>query len=103
MLKTHRYVTMLLLAGAVATAPACAARVYGTARGGYDGGGGYYVQFQRYAYENGYRHGRDRGRDDWRSRHVYDYGRFREYRNADDGFRNDGDRDVYRREYRRGF
>jgi hypothetical protein len=55
------------------------------------------------AFDNGYRSGLDRGRDDARNRR-YDYGRHDAYRSADSGYeRSYGDRDQYRDAFRRGF
>jgi hypothetical protein len=55
------------------------------------------------AFDNGYRSGFDRGRDDSRHRR-YDYGRLDAYKSADWGYeRGYGDRDQYRDEFRRGF
>jgi hypothetical protein len=57
----------------------------------------------RLAFDNGYRSGLDRGRDDARHQR-YDYSRHDEYRNADWGYeRSYGDRTQYRDAFRRGF
>ncbi len=58
----------------------------------------------QYAYDNGYRRGADQGRDDARHNRVFDYGRDKDYRNADAGYNHRyGDRDWYRGEFRRGY
>ncbi len=63
-----------------------------------------FVQGQNRAYENGYRRGENRGRDDARHERAFDYGRDKDYRNGDDGYnRRYGDRDWYRDQYRRGY
>jgi|SRR5262245_6253394 len=98
------YLPVLALAGlVVVSAPACAAQVYGQTypRGGVYGG---YRDFDRRAYDNGYREGLDEGRNDARHNRQFSYDRHNEYRDADDGYhRRDGDREFYRRSYRRGF
>jgi hypothetical protein len=66
---------------------------------------GYYQQAGRRAYDNGYREGLERGRDDARRRRAFSFERYDEYRNADRGYRR-GDgigRDQYRQMYRDGF
>lgn len=97
MVRTHRYVSVLLLAGVVATAtPACASSQgwyrYPTDR----------VIVQDRAYDIGYREGFEHGRDDARRRRPYDYSRHGDYRDADQGYRG-GNRNAYRRVYRDGF
>ena len=100
----HRYLTAVLFAGMVGLSTAgCAAQVYGQTypRGGVYGGS---RDFDRRAYDNGYREGLDEGRSDARRNRNFAYDRHSEYRNADDGYnRRDGDREFYRRSYRRGF
>jgi hypothetical protein len=72
--------------------------------------GGYYQRtsnrdfrdFERFAYDNGYRQGFPRGERDAVDRRGYRIDRDRDYRSADSGFR-DGDRDAYRRFYRNGY
>ncbi len=103
MLKAHRYWPTLLLAVSVlASAPACAARIYSSGSYGY--GNGYNQEFQRRAYESGYRDGRDRGWDDVRHQRTFGYWRLDVYRDADRGYhRGDGEREVYRQSFRQGF
>lgn len=55
------------------------------------------------AYARGYDEGRLRGELDARSNRNFDYGRHREYRNADVGYRGYGDRGDYRAVFRQGF
>jgi hypothetical protein len=55
------------------------------------------------AYTRGYDEGLLRGQLDARSNRRFDYGRHREYRNADEGYRGYGDRGDYRAAFRRGF
>src|SRR5438105_15916788 len=104
MTKSFRYApALLLLAGVAIASPACAAQVYGQTypRGGVYGG---YRDFDRRAYDNGYREGLEEGRNDARHNRGFSPQRHDEYRDADDGYRRgDGDRDFYRRSYRRGF
>ncbi len=58
----------------------------------------------QYAYDNGYRKGADQGRDDARHNRAFDYARDKDYRNADDGYKDRyGGRDWYRNEFRRGY
>jgi hypothetical protein len=90
--------TLLLALGILATTPACAERIYGTSHGSYS------QDFERRAYGNGYRVGRDDGYDDVRHRRDYSYSRHSAYRDADDGYRRgDGDRNTYRQTFRHGF
>jgi len=99
-----RYLTAFALAGLVGlSTPACAAQVYGQTypRGDVYGG---VRDFDRRAYDNGYREGLDEGRNDARHNRNFSYDRHSEYRDADDGYhRRDGDREFYRRSFRRGF
>ena len=91
MAHRNRYLCGFALAGFVGlSSSACAAQVYGQTypRGGvYDG----YRDFDRRAYDNGYREGLDEGRNDARHNRNFSYDRHSEYRNADDGYnRRDG-------------
>ena len=97
--KARQYLPILLLAlGVLGTTPACAARIYATSHGGYS------QEFERRAYGNGFRVGREHGYDDVKHRRDYSYSRHPAYRDADDGYRRgDGDRDMYRQTFRRGF
>jgi hypothetical protein len=86
----------LVLAGGLACTASAQAQPYGNAWG-------YSRGDTRAAFDNGYRSGFDRGRDDAR-RQRYDYGRHDEYRSANSGYeRSYGDRDQYRDTFRRGF
>ena len=100
----HRHLIAVVFAGVVGlSAAGCAAQVYGQTypRGGVYGG---YRDFDRRAYDNGYREGLEEGRNDARHNRYFSYDRHSEYRDADDGYhRRDGDREFYRRSYRRGF
>jgi hypothetical protein len=103
--RISRYTTALAFVMGVAfAAPACA-QTYGPGGyGRYPDRGGYTRDFERRAYDRGYREGLDEGRDDARRGRNYAPARHDEYRDADDGFRRgDGDREFYRRMYRRGF
>jgi hypothetical protein len=100
-MKAHRYVPALLLATMVA-APACAAQTYGYGYRYPDGG--YAREVERRAYDNGFREGIEEARNDVRHGRSFDMRRHSEFRDADQGYhRSDGDREFYRREYRRGF
>lgn len=88
---------LVLAAGVLVTAPACAENYR---YGGY----GYGRDVGRVAYDNGYREGVEEGRNDVRRGRSFDYDRHDEYRDADKGYnRNYGNRDEYRRVYRQGF
>ncbi len=70
-----------------------------------DGDRGYYSQdYQRQAYDNGYRRGMDRGERDGRDGRAMNFRDERDYRNGDWGY-NDryGSRDYYRQAFRQGF
>ena len=100
MLRTHRYFPMLvLLIGIGIATPACAQQIYGYGRGG-----AYDREFERRAYDNGYREGVREGQNDARRGRDFSYTRHDEYRDADDGYRRGSiDRDSYRRSFRQGF
>src|SRR5215468_5819946 len=99
----NRYMSAVALVGLLAATPACA-QTYGYGGYGRYPDRGYAREIERRAYDNGYRQGLEEGRNDARHRRDYSPTRHREYRNADDGFhRGDGDREFYRRSYRRGF
>jgi hypothetical protein len=105
MAKMHRLIPALMLATGVAiAAPACAQTYgYGGGYGRYPDGG-YARQIERRAYDKGYREGLEEGRNDARRHRDFAPARHDEYRDADDGYhRGDGDREFYRRNYRRGF
>ncbi len=98
MLKKYRWLAPMLLAlGVWIATPACAERIH-------SGRGNYRRDVQRRAYEEGHRKGFDSGRDDARHGRSQPYERYKEYRNADGGYRrDDGDRDTYRERFRQGF
>lgn len=99
MLKAYRIPAILLALGVWTTTAACASRTYAYRNTGYQ-----YQQFERRAYDNGYREGLEHGRDDARSGRQFSYTRHDEYRDADEGYhRSDGNKDVYRQAYRDGF
>ena len=52
------------------------------------------------AYTHAYDEGRSAGSNDARRNRRYDYSRYSEYRDADDGYRGYGDRNAYRTLYR---
>lgn len=95
---THILAAGLLMTGVGFSAPACAEH-------------GYYAHdrdrgpdFERRAYDAGYRDGIRHGEDDARHRRDFRVDRDGDYRHADDGYRRDfGDRDNYRRAFRRGY
>jgi hypothetical protein len=94
MSKRFGVLPVALVIGTLLTAPACAAqRSYRYSDRGLDDR----------AYRNGYDEGRGRGERDARKHRRFDYERYREFRNANDGYRGNGDRTWYHREYRRGF
>jgi hypothetical protein len=98
MLKSCRWLTPMLFAlGAWIATPACVASIHSPR-------GDYRQNVERRAYDQGHRKGFDRGRDDARHGRPLQYQRYKEYRNADDGYRrDDGDREIYRGVFRRGF
>jgi hypothetical protein len=55
------------------------------------------------AYTHGYDEGRSAGANDARRNHRFDYSRYSDYRDADNGYRGYGDRNAYRTLYREGF
>jgi hypothetical protein len=98
MFNPYRHLPALALAVGVGVAtPACAAPLY-QSRGVYS------QTFERQAYDNGWREGLARGRDDGRSGRQFSYARDGVYRDADRGYRRqDGSLDAYRRTFRQGF
>ena len=98
MLKRYRWLPPMLLAvGVWIATPACAGLIVSTR-------GPYGQNVQRRAYDEGYRKGVERGRDDARQRRQESYERDKEYRNGDRGYRReDGDRNAYREVFRQGF
>jgi len=97
-LKSYRWLPLMLLAlGALVAAPACAVRV-STVRADY------HPPFQERAFNEGHRRGLERGRDDARRGRAIRYEAYKEYRNADSGYRRgDRDREAYREIFRQGF
>jgi len=99
----NRYLSAAALITLLAAAPACA-QTYGYGGYGRSPNRGYAREIERRAYDKGYREGLDEGRNDARRNRDYAPSRHSEYRNADDGYHRDyGDREFYRRVYRRGF
>ncbi len=71
-------------------------------RYGYPDRGGY--GYNSAAYDQGYRDGLNKGREDARDRDSFDPVRHKEYRNADRGYNNRyGSKDQYKLAYRDGF
>lgn len=100
-MRTHRYLpALLVLAGVAIATPACAEQLYG-----YGGQRRVYDrEFERRAYETGYREGINDGQEDARRGRSFSYQRHDEYRDADRGYRRGTiDRDYYRRSFRQGF
>ena len=85
----------LLAAGLMVSAPACAAQAYAVR--------GPYVDVERRAQDNGFREGFEQGRNDARRHRSFSLERHNEYRDAEHGYRRDGERDLYHRAFRRGF
>jgi len=98
MFKAHRYVPacLLLTAGLMIAAPACATGYYGRQRDNYR-------EIERHAYQNGLERGVRNGERDARDRRSFSYERDRDYRDADWGYRRGSDRDEYRRAFRQGY
>ncbi len=68
------------------------------------GGAPYAAEAQQRAYDNGFHEGQERGKDDARHDRVFDYTRDKEYRKADEGYKDRyGSREWYRNEFRRGY
>jgi hypothetical protein len=99
----HRFLGALAIVGLVTiAAPACA-QTSGYPYGRYPDRE-YARAIEQRAYDRGFREGQNDGRDDARHNRRFAYDRHSEYRDADDGYhRHDGDREFYRRSYRRGF
>ena len=76
---------------------------------GYGNNGSYGTNGTNYginsvAYDNGYQKGLEKGRQDGRDRDSYDPVRYKEYRNADNGYNSRyGSKDQYKVAYRDGF
>ena len=99
MFTTHRYLPALLLSASVLlAAPACASYGYGYQRGGA------YRDVERRAYDTGYREGLKAGEEDGRKGRAFSFQRHGDWRDGDDGYHRDyGDREFYRRAFRRAF
>jgi hypothetical protein len=99
----NRYISAVALITLLAATPACA-QTYGYGGYGRYPDRGYAREIERRAYDKGYREGLEEGRNDARHHRDFSPTRHGEYRDADDGYhRGDGDREFYRRNYRRGF
>ena len=99
MLRVHRYpVAALLALGLSIAASACASS-------GYYGVHRDYRDFERRAYDNGYREGVKNGEHDAVGRREFRIDRDRDYRAADKGYYHQGgfDRERYRRVFRQGY
>jgi hypothetical protein len=86
------------------TYPAYPNRGYGNngSYGSYGTNGNYGIN--NVAYDNGYQKGLEKGRQDGRDRDSYDPVRYKEYRNADNGYNSRyGSKDQYKLAYRDGF
>ena len=95
--KYGRVSAAVLALSVLASAPACGMRVVAVRVD-------MRAPIQQRAYNEGHRKGFDRGRADARRGRATDPDRFREYRNADSGYRRgEGDRETYRDSYRQGF
>jgi hypothetical protein len=97
MFNKNSYLAPIAAAIIALAAPACASQ------------GGYYRYPTnaridgRAAYDRGFQEGRQEGVNDARRNRTFDYSRHDEYRDADQGYRGDGNRKEYRRMYRQGF
>jgi hypothetical protein len=100
MSRTNRLLAAgILSVGVLTAAPACASGSYASYGGQRD-----YRDFERVAYDNGYREGLRHGRDDGEHRRDFRVDRDGDYRHADDGYRREyGDKEFYRRAFRRGY
>jgi flagellar biosynthesis/type III secretory pathway protein FliH len=97
-MKRYTLPAILLAAGLIGTAPACA-QTYG-----YGGYRDYRTDVQRRAYERGFHEGTEDGRSDARKGRTADYRRHDEFRDADEGYsRSYGDKEYYRDVFRRGY
>ena len=104
MKNRSRLMPALALAAVVAVAAPACAQTYGYGGYGRYPDAGYAREIERRAYDRGYREGLEEGRNDARRGRDFAPSRHSEYRDADDGYhRHDGDREFYRRVYRRGF
>jgi hypothetical protein len=99
MLKRNQAISAaLLVAGLSMAGPACATQTYRYR------GDVYGRDMERQAYDYGYRDGVRDGERDGRTGRSFSFNRHDDWRDADAGYsRGYGDRDFYRRNYRRGF
>jgi hypothetical protein len=97
-MMTRHLPACLFAVGVWMTTPACASAGYTYA---------YQVdsrEFQRHAYDHGYRDGVHAGEKDARDHRRFSPERHDNFRDADDGYhRHDGDKEVYRVAFRDGF
>ena len=102
MFTAQRYLLALgLAAGVMVAAPACASYGYYPSQ---RSSGVYARDVEQRAYDNGYRDGIRRGEDDGRRGRAFAYDRHDDWRDGDDGYHRDyGNKDFYRRVFRRGF
>lgn len=100
MVRAHRlFAAGVLAAGVWVATPACATGYYGSYGGQRD-----YRDFERVAYDNGYREGLKHGREDGEHRRDFRVDRDGDYRHADEGYHREyGDRELYRTAFRRGY
>jgi hypothetical protein len=97
MFKAHRFLPAMFAVLVLTGTAACASQGprYGTQ--------GRARIVDNRAYGNGYDEGRSRGESDARRGRSFDYGRHDDYRDADDGYRGNGNRNSYRQAFRQGF
>lgn len=98
MLKAQHFASALVIAAGLSMISAACGSVQGSVVYQRD-----YRDFERRAYDTGFRNGVVNGQRDARERREFRVERDRDYRNADDGYRGFGDRDAYRRLFRDGY
>jgi hypothetical protein len=100
-MKAYAYfATCLFVTGLLVVTPACASQGYLY----WSPDRSYSMDIQRRAYDEGYRAGLNRGRNDARGGRAFDYVRHGDYRDADRGYRSSfGNRAFYGGMFRRGF
>ena len=101
MLRMHRRLPVFLAFAAVLflSAPLLAQN-----RPYYQGQGWLTSEGQYRAYDKGYQKGEDQGKDDAKDNRAFDYARDKDYRNADNGYKDRyGARLAYANEFRRGY
>ncbi|HSK10646.1 MAG TPA: hypothetical protein VK911_13790 [Vicinamibacterales bacterium] len=97
MKTTLRLLPVIAVTALLTTAPACVSAYGGP-------WGAQHNDVARIAYDNGYRHGVDRGLADARARRNNDYRNDRVYRDADRGYNSRyGPRGQYRQQFRSGY